>query len=363
MVDDEIDDEIDYIPYFKDILCTAKKGNNIKMCLLKKTLSKKDEKKIELLNVEVDKEVPALLRNNITKIFNVIVSNKELRCVDFFTGEKVEKTMFVIDEDNLNSIGTLNPIISQIIRDDDSDLNCITEFDAKTINKLQSHAVFISFIRKENEINIKDTCIFFRKYYRGTKISKSDGILLSFGSKKGKFTQVEGDIFKFDSLIDATYYERKYLSDSDNKDTKIMFVWNLENFEEMFSFDKFYKQHAREVYNKLTAYKDIEVDESFYTNFTSKKGNLKKICTLNKKNVFTKIDMKTFFKIYETALSKDCDFSLLVNEGKIRIENEKAFNEFTRLCQRQVVGDLADETIVYMGDVKRMPTKEKQKST
>lgn len=357
-----VDDEIDYTPYFKDILSTAENGKNIKMCLLKKTQSKKEEKKRVLLNVEVDKEVPTLLRNNITKIYNIIVDNNELKCADFFTGEKAEKTMFVINEDNMNDVGTLDPIISRIIKDDDSNATCVTEFDAKTIDNLQSHAIFLSFLRKEKGVNIKDSCIFFRKYNKGTKISKEQGILLALGAKKGKFTRVDGDVFKFDNLIDATYYERRYLNNSNSKDIKIMFVWNLENFEEIFSFDEFYKQQALEVYDKLNAYDNIEVEVDFYNNFISKKGNLRKMCTLNKKDVFSNIDMQTFSKIYKIALSKDCDFSLLVDGEIIRIENEKAFNEFIHLCQRQVVGDLIDEKIVYIGNVKRMPIKVKQES-
>jgi len=354
------DDEIDYTSYFPDILRTAKEGDNVKMCLLKKTYSKNDQKKRIILNVEVDDEIPDLLRQNIIKIYNIVVNNNELKCDDFFTGEKVEKTMFVIDEEHINAVGTLIPVISQIIKDDDSNTTCVIEFDENTLKKLQSHAIFISFLRNEKGVNIKDTCIFFRKYHKGTKISKGEGTLLQMNSKKGKFTTVEGDVFKFDDLIDATYFERKYPANSNNKDLKMMFVWDLKNFEEMFSFDDFYKQHAQEVYKKLIKYGNIEIEENFYKNFTSNKNNLKKICNLNKKKTFSNIDFKTLFRIHENALSKNCDFNLVVNKGKIRIENEKAFDEFTHLCQRQVVGDLADETIVYVGDVERMPTKVKQ---
>lgn len=353
------DREIDYTTYFSNILRTVKKGNNIKMCLLKKTSSKKDEKKRIILNVEIDEEIPDLLKNGIIKIYNLIVDNKELRCDDFFTGEKVENTMFVIDEENMNAVNTLNHIISQIKKGDDSKLTCVKEFDKNTIEKLQSHAIFISFLHNENEVSIKDTCIFFRKYHKGTKISKGDGSIFSFAPKKGKFTKVEGDVFKFDNFIDATYYERKYLNNTNTKDTKILFVWNMKNFEEMFSFDDFYIQHAQEVYNKLNAYENIGVEENFYKKFTSNKNNLKKVCALNKKNTFSDIDFDTLFKIHKKASSKNCDFNLVISEKKIKIENEKAFDEFTRLCRRQVVGDLADETIVYTGKVERMPTKAK----
>lgn len=358
-----IDDVIDYRSYFPDILRTVKEGNNIKMCLLKKTSSKKNEKKRTILDVEVDEEVPDEFRKNITQIYSMIVDNKELKCDDFFTGEKVEKTMFVIDEDNMISVGTLNPIISQIIKDDDSISHYVSEFDKNTLDKLQSYAILISFLHNEKGVSIEDTCICFRKYHKGTKISKNEGTILWRNSKNGKFTKVDGDVFKFDNLIDATYYERRYLNNPNTKGTKIMFVWDVKNFEEMFSFDDFYIQHANEVYNILCAYGNIEVDKKFYDGFTSKKSNLKSICALNKKKTFSDIDFETFIQIHENALSKDCDFSLAINEGKIKIENEKAFNEFTHLCLRQIVGDLADENIIYFGNVKQMPTKVKQKSS
>jgi len=351
-----VDVEIDPTSYFPDILRTAKEGNNIKMCLLKRTSSKKNEKKRVILNVEVDEEVPDLLRKNIIKIYNMVVNNKDLKCDDFFTGEKVQKTMYMIDEASMNAVGTLNPIISQIIKDDDSGSSTVIEFDENTLNKLQSYAILVSFLHKE-EVSIKDTCIYFRKYQKGSKISKEKGNILSRNRKTGKFIKVDGDVFKFDDLIDATYYEREYINDPDTKGTKLMFVWNVSNFEEMFSFDDFYKQHAQDVYSKLTAYGNIEVEENFYQKFTSNKNNLKKICSLNKENTFSNIDFSTLFQIHENALSKNCDFNLVINNGKIKIETEKAFNEFTRLCLRQVVGDLADEKIVYIGDVERMPTK------
>lgn len=38
--------------------------------------------------------------------------------------------------------------------------------------------------------------------------------------KTGKFSVVDGDVFKFDEGIDAIYYERRYLTNSTEKNIK-----------------------------------------------------------------------------------------------------------------------------------------------
>lgn len=235
----------DYISYFQAILDTAGSGNNVKMSLIKKTASKEDEKKRYVLDVEVDGEVSLLLSENLTKYCNLILNDAKLKYEDFFSESIDDTIMFVINEKDMKLIKTLNPVISNIIINDDSktddgsenenESKSVTDFTETTLNNLLGYAVFTSRIWKDDNEKIKDICISFRKYARGSKISKPKESkiqkaksvrkpkllsLLFRDLKTGKFSVVDGDVFKFDEGIDAIYYERRYLTNSTEKNIK-----------------------------------------------------------------------------------------------------------------------------------------------
>lgn len=144
----------DYISYFQAILDTAGSGNNVKMSLIKKTASKEDEKKRYVLDVEVDGEVSLLLSENLTKYCNLILNDAKLKYEDFFSESIDDTIMFVINEKDMKLIKTLNPVISNIIINDDSktddgsenenESKSVTDFTETTLNNLLGYAVFTS---------------------------------------------------------------------------------------------------------------------------------------------------------------------------------------------------------------------------
>ncbi|MDD4157708.1 MAG: hypothetical protein PHY08_14180, partial [Candidatus Cloacimonetes bacterium] len=75
----------EYASYLKDLLRVANKGHNVQMCLLKKTTSKNDEKKRQVLKVEVDGEVLTSFKENLIKKCNKLINDNELTFVDFFS--------------------------------------------------------------------------------------------------------------------------------------------------------------------------------------------------------------------------------------------------------------------------------------
>ena len=122
---------IDYASYLQGLLRTANKGRNVQMRLLKKTTSKKDEKKREILKVEVDDEVLTLFKENLLKKCNDIINDNELTFIDFFSEDPDENIISVIEQKDMEAIRTLNPIILQIKSDDDS--KSVTDFRQKHI--------------------------------------------------------------------------------------------------------------------------------------------------------------------------------------------------------------------------------------
>lgn len=341
----------DYSSYLPDLLRTANQGRNVQMCLLKKTASKKDEKKREILKVEVDGEVLTLFKENLIKKCNDILKDNELTFIDFFSEDPEENVISVIEQKDMEAICTLNPIILQIKSDDDS--KSVTDFNKSTLNNLQSYAISMSFIDDISENKTEETCIYFRKYQVGSKIARSKNIL---ELKKGKFNKIEGDIFKYDDVIDAIYYERLNLGSPDQSSSKIMFVRNLTNFEEIFSFEDFYKLNAKRAHDALLLYENIEIKEGLFEKITCNKRYLKKICALNKENFFTNISFDRFFQIYNTTSSLDYALNLKTDEKKIQIKDEKSLFEFIDICSNKLYGDLIDKKI-YKGIAKELPKK------
>lgn len=373
----------DCISYFQAILDTADSGNNIKISLIKKTASKEDEKKRYVLDVEVDGEVSSLLSENLTKYCHLILNDAKLKYDDFFSESIDDNIMFVINEKDMKSIKTLNPIISNIIINDDSktdggserenESKSVTDFTETTINNLLGYSVFTSRIWNDDNEKVKDICISFRKYLRGSKISKPKESKIQKAKsvkktkllglffrdlKTGKFSVVDGDVFKFDEGIDAIYYERRYLTNSTEKDIKIMFVKNVENFEEVFYFDDFYRQNAQKAYDSICSYENIKIKDELYNNLIKDRRNLKKICKLQKKNVFSDIDFERFYKIFNIA-SLNYKLDLIVNNKTIEIENAEAFTNFLDICdsENKLFSDILDHSRILSGFGKELPKK------
>lgn len=348
------------------------------MNLLKKADSSVDEKKRKVLDVEVDGDVSELFRENLIRKCRSIIDNDKLIYNSFFIESIDENTIFVITEAEMNSVSTLLPVISEIKRDDESNRDnlkkdrrskknhklkkeaeskSLTGFNKNTLDKLLGYSISMSSISTDNEIHIKDTCIYFRKYQKGSKIAKAKLGIISIGWKTGKFCKVEGDVFKCDDIIDAIYYERQYLNDSNKTNIKIMFVENKNGFEEIFSFDEFYIKRADEVYKTLCLYKNIKIEKEFYYKYISNKRNLKKICALDKECVFADVDFANIFNVIKTTSDSDFNLSLAIEGENIVIKDEESFEVFTYLCRKQVMEVLPKGDICFVDKSKPLPKK------
>ena len=339
---------VDYKSCFKRVKAIAVDGH-VQMYLLKKTSSKNDEKKREILPVDVDREVKDLFTGNLIDKCDQILTNEDIVFNNFFSGGAEDHAIFVISKDMMSEIGTFDPIISQLQSKIHS--KTIKSFDEKTLQKLQSYAICISKINIDT--NCKETCIYFRIYLKGSKIStsKTFGLLQL---KNGVFDKLDGDVFKCDDLIDGIFYESKP-DDSNLTSIKLMFIKNVGNFEKIFSFDEFYKKETRNAFAILNSRDYIEIDEELFDKIINKISYIKRISKLNKNGVFESLNFDNIKQIHEEITQK-CVLNLAINDDRICITDMQQLNDFFDICEHKFVKDIANDDTICRGNIgKELP--------
>jgi len=339
---------VDYKLCFERMKIVAADGH-IQMYLLKKTSSKNDEKKREILPVDVDREVNDLFSTNLINKCDKILTNEDIVFNNFFSGGPEDHAIFIITEDMMSEIGTFNPIISQLQSETHS--QTVRSFDEKTLQKLQSYAICISKINVNP--SCKETCIYFRKYLKGSKISTSK-IFGLLQLKNGVFDKLAGDVFKCDDLIDGIFYESKP-DDSNLTGIKLMFINNVGNFEKIFSFDDFYKEETRKAFAILNSQDYIEIDEEIFDEIINKISYIKRISKLNKNGVFESLNFNNIKQIHE-EITQECVLNLAINDDRICITKIESLNDFLDICEHKFVKDIANNDTICRGNIgKELP--------
>jgi len=339
---------VDYKLCFERMKIVAADGH-IQMYLLKKTSSKNDEKKREILPVDVDHEVNDLFSTNLIDKCDKILTDEDIVFSNFFSGGPEDPAIFVITEDMMSEIGTFSPIISQLQSENHS--QTVRSFDEKTLQKLQSYAICISKININS--SCKETCIYFRKYLKGSKISTSK-IFGLLQLKNGVFDKLAGDVFKCDDLIDGIFYESKP-DDSNLTGIKLMFINNVGNFEKIFSFDDFYKEETRKAFATLNSQDYIEIDEEIFDEIINKISYIKRISKLNKNGVFESLNFNNIKQIHE-EITQECVLNLVINDDRICIAKIDSLNDFLDMCEHKFIKDIANNDTICRGNIgKELP--------
>ena len=339
---------VNYKSCFKRVKTIAVDGH-VQMYLLKKTSSKNDEKKREILPVDVDREVNDLFSANLIDKCDKILTNEDIVFNDFFSGEAEDHAIFVISEDMMSEIGTFNPIISQLQSENHSET--VKSFNEKTLKKLQSYAICITKINEK--IKCKESCIYFRKYLKGSKISTSK-IFGLLKLKDGVFDKLDGDVFKYDDLIDGIFYESKP-DDSNLTGIRLMFIKNVGNFEMIFSFDEFYKKETRKAFTILNSYDYIEINDEIFDEIINKISYIKRISKLNQNGVFESLDFSNIKQIHE-EITQECVLNLAINDDCICIKEIKPLNDLLDICEHKFVKDIANNDTICRGNIgKELP--------
>jgi phage pi2 protein 07 len=328
----------EYKTIFKNIRDIATTGT-FHMALLKKTASKKDECKREVLAVEIDNAVKDKFSTILNNACESIINNDTINFINFFEDEGEDNTILVLSSEDLEHVGTLFPIIRQVQCEDD--VEYVKELNEKVIDKLQTYVICVQ--KRNADKNYKQTCIYFRKYGKGYRIAKNG--LLAF--KNGKFEKIDSDIFKCDTFIDAIYYE--LLLEKDNEDDneisiQIMFVKDTTNFEDIFAFHELYKREGKKLYDFFESHDHIEIQEGLFQKIDDKISYLKQMTQLSKKDLIDNFDFDSTKKIYEKA-SKNYALNFEIVDDKVIINNKEALKDFLAFCGKEIVRDPLDDSI------------------
>lgn len=344
----------DFKECFTNIKNIAEKGN-VQMSILKKTGSISDKKKREILRVEVDNDVKNIFAYNLKELCTKIIGNDDIVFDNFFSNNHDTDSIFVIEKKDMISIGTLFPIISKI--KSEGAVDYVKEFDAKTINKLQSYAICTTHI--DDETKYKNTCIYFRKYGRGYKISKSKNYSV-FNFKNGKFDKLEGDIFKCDDFIDVIYYEsiaegKSESEDADVKNVELLFVWRVPEFEDIFSFHELYRDEAKLIYDSLASREDIIIEEGLFEEVKDKISYIKTLSYLNRNNFADNFDFDMVKQVYEKT-TQNYILNFEIKDDKLIIQDKQALKDFLYVCEHKFVRDLVNDEIIYKtNNIRELP--------
>jgi len=346
----------DFKECFTNIKNIAENGN-VQMSILKKTGSINDEKKRKILRVEVDNDVKKLFAQNLKELCTKVIGDDDIVFYNFFSNNHDNDSISFIEKEDMISIGTLSPIISKIKSEDAVDY--VKEFDAKTIDKLQSYAICITHI--DDETKCKNTCIYFRKYGRGYKISKSKSYSI-FNFKDGKFDKLEGDIFKCDNFIDVIYYEsiaegQSEIEEDGGNDLELLFVRRVAEFEDIFSFHELYRNEAKIIYDSLSSRDDIIIEDGLFEKIKDKISYIKTLSYLNRNNFADNFDFDMVKQIYEKT-TQNYVLNFEIKEDKLIIQNTQALKDFLYICERKFVRDLINDEIIYKtNNIRELPKK------
>lgn len=328
----------DYKSIFKNISDVATSGT-FHMALLKKTSSKNDERKREVLAVEIDNSVKEKFTTILKNECDFIINNDTIDFVDFFSGSDEDDSLLVLSSEDMEQVGTLFPIITQVQCEDD--IEYVKELNEKVIDKLQTYVICVQ--KRNADENYKQTCIYFRKYGKGYRIAKNG--LLAF--KNGKFEKIDSDIFKCDNFIDAIYYE--LLLEKDNEDDneisiQIMFIKNTTNFEDIFAFHELYKREGKKLYDFFESHDNIEIQEGLFEEIDDKISYLKPMTQLSKNDFINNFDFDSTKQIYERASEKYI-LNFEIADDKVIIKNKEALKDFLAFCGKEIVRDPLDDNV------------------
>lgn len=327
----------EYKTIFKNIRDIATTGT-FHMALLKKTASKKDESKREVLAVEIDNDVKDKFSNILSDTCNFVINDNTVSFDNFFVDGEEDNTILVLSSDDLNHVGTLFHILKSVQSEDHD--KYVKKLDEKVIDKLQTYVICVK--RMDAYTNCMQTCIFFRKYGKGYRIGKK-GLMIF---KNGKFETIGSDVFKCDENIDAIYYEciLKKADGDDEIKNQTMFVKNIKNFEDIFDFYELYKREGKKVYDFLKSHANIEIREGIFEEIDGQIRLFKQMTLLNRKKLIENFNFDTTKQIYEKA-SKNYTLNFEVVNDKIIIKDKEGLKEFLDFCGKEIVRDPLDDDI------------------
>jgi hypothetical protein len=294
------------------------KDVQIEMYFIKKSNSRMPEKMNRVFSVSIAGDVKIKFTKTIVSQLNTI-KIQDLKFKDFFASDLLPEHEHIAVIENLLLIPTFRYIDMRM--EQHTNLDQIKTFEGGSIEGFHSYAVEFK--------SINNKVIYFRKYTKGSVIS-SENTLFSF--KDGIFNRVYGDVCKFDDFIDCVYYKLDNIHE-------IMYILNRNGFESIFSLLDLYINESKKVFEKLTSFKNFEIQEDLRDQILDKPAFLKRIARLSLQGGFDKIDINRISKIKKMVPYLKFE----VKNNKIVISDKDCFKDFLDVCEKNILKDLVDE--------------------
>lgn len=297
------------------------KNIQIEMYFIKKTNSCKPEKMNKVYSVGIAGDVRAKFTRDIVTRLNNIKSRDDLKFKNFHDEDLLPEDIAVVD--GLTLVPTFRHIEMQM--EQDTNLNRIMTLQGESIKGLQSYA--IAFKNTNNKL------IYFNKYTAGNVLTIKNDL---YDFTDGVFSCVEGDVCKFDSDIDCIYYKI-------NNIDEILYILNRDEFEKIFSALDFYKMEAKQVFDKFSLSKNVEIPKYLIDQIQDKPSLLRKLTHVSIRGGFDKIDVNRISNIKKSAPTLKFE----VKDNKIIISDRDSFKDFLDVCENNILGDLVDNKKIY----------------
>ncbi|GEM_PF-2161044 len=288
----------------------------VTMFFLRRTTSKYDEKKYEIVTVEVEGEVADDLRDIVARrIENLVgdIDNDNVDFKDFFDQNIKTGDLAELKLDQL-------PVLKHI-RKKMKDDGLVRIYSFEKVKEFDAYAV---------ECHLSSgNLIYFRKIGLAQLITKKFDLAYLF--QQGKFNKIEDDVVAFDKQVDCIYF--------DNSNS--LLVLNKFDVELIFNFKEYYHIHAQVVFQELVKRKLITITDEVMVEMLSNYIITRRITSLLKEAKFNRtIDV---FKDHEEYFNKkkyelqDNKVELEIKDNKVVIDNKEKLDTFLNICDDDYV--------------------------
>lgn len=310
-------------------------STHVTMFFLRRTGSKFDDKKYEVVTVEVEGEVADDLRE--------VFSNRMKRLVKDLDEENVEFKDFFDENIKPKHVSevkdTLVPVLP-FIREKMKDDGLVTIHSLAHVKEFDAYAV---------EFHLPSGhAIYFRKIGLAQLITKKFD--LAYILQEGKFNKVEDDIVAFDKQIDCVYFDK----------TKSLLVLNKYDVEVIFGIREYYQAQSQITIQELVEKGLIVINEGTLIEVLADYHITRRITRLSKEGKFDReiqffSDHAKYFDSKKPVLKED-EVQLTIRDNKVVIDNKEQLETFLKICDDDYVEGVVSG-VSYVSDSKEKLSK------
>lgn len=310
----------------------------VTMFFLRRTSSKFDNKKYEVVTVEIEGEVADDLREIFSKRMERLVKDLDEGNLDFkdFLDENIKaKDLSEIDSKAMPPL----KYIRQSMKDD----GLLRIYDLSKVKDFDAYAV---------EFHLPSgNAIYFRKIGLAQLITKKFD--LAYVLQQGKFNKIEDDVVAFDKQVDAIFFDY----------SNSLLVLNRFNVEIIFNFKEFYQVHSQAVFLALSERNLIEITDEVLLEALGNYHVTRRVTTLLKDGKFNReiqffTDHRSYFDANQQHINAD-EIQLEIQNDRVIINNAEKLETFLNICDDDYVRGVISG-IWYVSNLKHKLSRDSQ---